>query len=234
MIQISQISELSKISNYKENLSNIDIPEYIIKYISVIFDLFDYAKREKYKYKREYLNYIIKQGFNTMMHIFTYMLMYTKNIDLTFFHLQKGLYYYLEFIQQIKRDEHQFLQFNIKDAIIFVYKKTIYDIDQDYIRHTTINNKNREIIEKVRLYIEGWNQFTYDILQKFLYVEKFENVVYKDMIKSLILVCKTQFDKNIQLNFESILEVIDNTDSNSIIEELNSIIKNINQYKKNV
>lgn len=232
MIQISQISELSKITNYKENLNEIDIPEYIIKYISVIFDLFDYAKREKYKYKRDYLNYIIKQGFNTMMHIFTYMLMYTKNIDLTFFHLQKGLYYYLEFIQQIKRDEHQFLQFNIKDAIIFVYKKTIYDIDQDYIRHTTINNKNREIMEKVRLYVEGWNQITYDILQKFLYVDKFENVVYKDIIKTLILLCKTQFDKHIHLNFGSILRVIDNTDSNNIIEELNSVIKNINQYKQ--
>lgn len=232
MIQISQISELSKISNYKESLNDIDIPEYIIKYISVIFDLFDYAKREKYKYKKDYLNYILKQGLNTMMHIFTHMLMYTKNIDLTFFHLQKGLYYYLEFIQQIKRDEHQFLQFNIKDAIIFVYKKTIYDIDQDYIRHATINSNNREIVEEVRCYIEGWNQFTYDIIQKFLYLEKFENVVYKDVIKTLILVGKTQFDKHIHLNFDSIAKVIEVTDSNNIIDELNSVIKNINQYKQ--
>ena len=57
--------------------------------------------------------------------------MYTKNIELTMFHSKKALYYYIEFIGQISdvSVHHSYLQLNSKDATLFVYKKTIYDIN---------------------------------------------------------------------------------------------------------
>ena len=56
--------------------------------------------------------------------------MHTKNIDLVSYHVQKAYYYYIEFISQINKEQHSFLQFNIKDAIMFIYKKTIFNLDK--------------------------------------------------------------------------------------------------------
>tara|TARA_B100000902_G_scaffold272817_1_gene258734 strand:- start:2185 stop:2874 length:690 start_codon:yes stop_codon:yes gene_type:complete len=58
--------------------------------------------------------------------------LYTKNLDLTVYHCQKSFYYYIEFIGQIGDSNHQFLQLNSKDAALFVLKKTIFEINEDY------------------------------------------------------------------------------------------------------
>ena len=229
-MQISEANELGKVSNYKKELNEVDVPEYVIKYLSVILDFIDNTKQEKYKYKKEYLHYILKQGFQTMQHIFLYMLLYTKNIDLSFFNLQKGLYYYLEFIQQIKRDEHQFLQFNIKDAIIFVYKKTIYEIDQDYVRSVSVAGKDQDIIERLRIYINGWNQFIYDIIQMVLYTPELEEVNHKEVVKLCIVLCKTQFDKGVPLHYDNIVQELHKS-KYIFLDKFDSIIKNIHRYK---
>jgi hypothetical protein len=49
-------------------------------------------------------------------------------MDIAFYHSQKAFYFYIEFIEQINHDQNAYLKLNSKDAILFVYKKTIYDI----------------------------------------------------------------------------------------------------------
>ena len=44
---------------------------------------------------------------------------------------KQAIFYYVEFIGQIGEDSQGFLQLNSKDAILFVYKKTIFDINND-------------------------------------------------------------------------------------------------------
>ena len=45
---------------------------------------------------------------------------------------QKSFYYYIEFIGQIGDSNHQFLQLNSKDATLFVFKKTVFEINSDH------------------------------------------------------------------------------------------------------
>jgi hypothetical protein len=75
--------------------------------------------------------FIIMRGYETITNIFNIMLYYTKNLDLTFYHCQKAYYYYIEFIEQISKVDHIFLQLNSRDATTYVYKKTLYEIDDD-------------------------------------------------------------------------------------------------------
>ena len=63
--------------------------------------------------------------------------MYTKNLELTVHHCKKAFLYYVEFIGQIGDDNHTFLQLNSKDATLFVYKKTIFDINNEYKKKVT-------------------------------------------------------------------------------------------------
>ena len=48
---------------------------------------------------------------------------------MTYYHSQKAFYFYGEFISQIIEDPNNYLQLSSKDATLFVYKKTIFEIN---------------------------------------------------------------------------------------------------------
>ena len=54
----------------------------------------------------EYLRFIIIKGVKTVLHVFTFLLMYTKNISIVNYFCEKGFYYYNEFIGQIDDINH--------------------------------------------------------------------------------------------------------------------------------
>jgi uncharacterized protein YyaL (SSP411 family) len=79
-------------------------------------------------------------GMDTVCHVFHVIFLYSLNADLAFYHGQKAIYFYVEFIEQISDDSHTFLQLNQRDAALFVYKKTIFDIPNDRRNKTTAWN----------------------------------------------------------------------------------------------
>ena len=50
---------------------------------------------------------------------------------MAYYHAIKSFYIYIEFIEQIAEDHHSFLKLYSRDAALFVYKKTIYNIPLD-------------------------------------------------------------------------------------------------------
>tara|TARA_B100000795_G_C22790876_1_gene436883 strand:+ start:1726 stop:2499 length:774 start_codon:yes stop_codon:yes gene_type:complete len=73
--------------------------------------------------------FVVDRGFDLFKNIFVLLLHYTKNLELVAHHIRKSYLYYTEFIAQVGEDSNSFLQLNSKDACLFVYKKTVYDID---------------------------------------------------------------------------------------------------------
>jgi hypothetical protein len=66
-------------------------------------------------------------GMNTIQRVFEYILIKTKNIEKVCYYSKKTYYYYLEYMEQIYSSNlHQNL--NQMDAMLFVYKKTIFDL----------------------------------------------------------------------------------------------------------
>ena len=55
----------------------------------------------------------------------------TGYLELSFYHTQKAYYFYIEYIEQISDDNITFLQLTSRDAILFVYKKTIFELNND-------------------------------------------------------------------------------------------------------
>ena len=60
---------------------------------------------------------------------------------MVYFHCKKAYYYYIEFIGQISDDSHSYLQLTSKDATLFVYKKTIFEVD-NMVRKNLFWKKN--------------------------------------------------------------------------------------------
>lgn len=68
-------------------------------------------------------------GLTVIKNIFKLILLYTKNLELTIFNCQQGVYYYVEYISQITdREDNIFFNLSIKDAVIYVYTRTIFEV----------------------------------------------------------------------------------------------------------
>lgn len=74
-------------------------------------------------------------GLNVVQHIFRIMFLYTKNLELSFYNTQQSIYYFVEYISQITdNDDNIFFNLSIKDAVIYVYTRTIFEIRKQYIK----------------------------------------------------------------------------------------------------
>ena len=105
-----------------------------------------------------YSNFILVRGLKTLTHIFNILLLYTKNIHLTVYHCKKAYLFYVEFIGQIGNDNHSYLQLNSKDATLFVYKKTIFELNNEYRKTFEISDiEERDIFNYISKYTEIYN-----------------------------------------------------------------------------
>jgi hypothetical protein len=91
------------------------------------------------------LNYPVQTltiGINALHRVFEFVLLRTKNIEKAYYYSQKTYYYYLEYMEQIHKSNLS-QSLNHIDAILFVYKKTIFNLfdgTQDEDASTTMTN----------------------------------------------------------------------------------------------
>lgn len=122
---------LHNTDNFKQ-LLDYNPTEILIKYNELITEYLNYFVENNKIKNPNYLKFIFIRGIETITHVFNTILHYTKNLEITYLHCQKAYYFYIEFICQISEDQNVFLQLSSKDAIMYVYKKTIYEINNEY------------------------------------------------------------------------------------------------------
>jgi hypothetical protein len=174
----------------------------IIKKISELFiDYFKFIIENIKLKKSNFSRFIITRGLETIINVFNNLLFYTKNLDVTYFHCQKAFYFYVEFVGQISEDEKMFLQLSSRDATIYVYKKTIFEISNE-------SRKNNEDIS-------DYTRLKLDIINS--YIE-----LYKTLLLKLI---NNDFLNNEKLAIiENIYIKLNNLKDKSKIKVLNEII----------
>ena len=136
MNQDSQQSELNKfllysIDNYKERITNSPV-EITIKFIDVMLSFIRLISQKLLSTKQTHYTFIVVRGIDTISHVFELAYCITKNLEVSYYCSQKAFYFYTEFIEQISDDNVSFLKLSSRDATQFVYKKTIYDLNNEY------------------------------------------------------------------------------------------------------
>ena len=130
------------------------------------------------------------KGIETISSVFKLLLLYTKNLSLTIFHCQKSFYYYIEFIGQIGDSNHQFLQLNSKDASLFVFKKTVFEINNDHRKiYTTPPESELESFNCINALIQYFNSLIKYSLNK--------NIIEDKIIR----------EKQMKINCDSIIKI---------------------------
>ena len=195
---------LYNVTNYKTIINNTP-SEILTKFVRVIIEYMRYISEKITMKNKKYYKFIFERGIETLIHIFSMIFYYTKNLELTFYHCQKAYYFYIEFIEQISDDNITFLQLSSRDAILFVYKKTIFDLNNEYrknIHDPTIEEKNiltlvdfhTYIYKNIVEYIINHKDFTYDNKIEYInkccnYIETFSENLKKNKIKKNIIEC---------------------------------------------
>lgn len=153
---------LNNKENYKQELdSNIEV--IITKYSELIIEYYKFISENLKMKNANYAKFIIVRGLDTITNVFYNLLLYTKNIDVTYFHCQKAYYFYVEFVCQISEDEKKFLQLSSRDASTYVYKKTIFDIPIEF-KKTLNENSSSEKLFIINTYINIYKTYIHKII----------------------------------------------------------------------
>ena len=187
--------------NYRKELE----PEIrdILKKISQLFiNYFKFITGNIKLTKSNFSRFIITRGLDTIINVFNNILFYTKNLDLTYFHCQKAFYFYVEFVGQISEDEKMILQLTSRDATTYVYKKTIFELNNDI-------RKNNE-------YISDYTRLKLDIINSYI-----------DLYKTLLLkLINNDFLNNEKvISIENIYNKLNIISNKSKIKVLNEIVE---------
>ena len=167
--------------NFKNiiQLSSQDINK---KYISLIVEYLIFIVENMKNIKKiKYFRYIVMRGLETITHVFTIILYYTKNLTLAYYHSQKSYYLFVEFIGQISEEQNTFLQLSSKDATMYVYKKTIYELHNDLKKNITHRIDDNIKLESLDLNI----QLLKIIINYIIYTDEFNRINISSIMSSL-------------------------------------------------
>lgn len=237
---------LDNIDNYNKILVE-DINEIMNKYVELIKEYLNFINDNIKIKNKQYIKFIVKRGLETITNVFLNILYYTKNLNLTYFHCQKSFYFYVEFIGQITEDQNVYLQLSSRDAATYVYRKTIFEINNECKKN--IENPSNEISYKfdlINTYIDIYKSISLKIIDSLcnLYDNNFDNdnlilkqkkIQIVDQIHKINMKLKIlSLNKDELNNFNSFINAldtkIDNNDlfQNILILYLKKINKNTN------
>ena len=209
--------DIKNVKNYKKRLYSKNLMLYSSEYIKLMSDFLAYASENMHIQNKQYYLFIIKRGLETFSHVFIFLLMYTKNIELVSYHCKKSFFYYIEFIGQISDDIHTYLQLNSKDATLFVYKKTVFEINNDNKKNNILSNEEKKILKFLSKIIMFFNKYIIFCFKKTKFStenKEFVMINYISKIKKIFekfFKNKTNLYKRIKLMlyFFNILETLD-------------------------
>ena len=191
-------NNIFNVDNYNNNSSEIKNSNIVILFTNLINDFILYFIENIEVKGTEYYNYILIRGIESMKHIFNLLFIYTQNLELIIHHLKKSYLYYVEFLNRIKIDKNSFLELNSKDARIFVYKKTIFDINTEYKKNMKRSKDDNEtilsLLDKVGIYIITINHI---INSKYFN----SNINNKNKIETLLKLSKKVMIKFLKVNY---------------------------------
>ena len=192
--------------NYNEHYDYTAYFRYSQYYKKLICHYLEYLCDHTMIKNKEYFLFVLKRGILSLSHVFNTLLLYTKNIELTIAQCNKALYYYIEFIGQIADDNHSYLQLNSKDAALFVYKKTIFELNNDY-RKTYTNAKDAKFLKG----ITRLNDICNEIINIIIDSKKFEvknKIIFTNYIINKINKIMTKLSAFTNTQLENTLPVI--------------------------
>lgn len=132
--------------NYEKQINYEDVNKFIIGFNKIINNFLENSVENINIKEKHYFKHIIFKGISTLTNVFNFLVLYTKNIEIILNACEKSYLYFIEFIGQIGSDSKGYLQLTVKDATLFVYKKTIFDINNEFKKTFEVSEEDNVIL----------------------------------------------------------------------------------------
>jgi hypothetical protein len=193
---------LHNVHNYESTI-NYNSYEAFNNYKLIISEYIKLISENNYFINKNNYKLIIIKGIDVFSHIFNIILLHTKSLQLATYHSQKSYFFYIEFIEQMYQDSNAFLKLNHKDAVLFLYKKTIFEINDNHIKNIKLNTHENKFFNTLNIYIQIFNTFIHYIISSNEDMNIYTNI---DFYNNNLLKLTTILD-NIKNN-DNILNII--------------------------
>ena len=156
--------------------------------------------------------FLIHKGLSCISIIYGLLLLYTNNLNLSYYHTKRGIYYYIEYIEQILSSKNYNLNLSSQNALLFVYKKTIFDFN-------TIAS-NDKIHHKIKIIITTYNNLLIQSLNiNNMTISDSMSITLKNIC---VLLCKCKSVKKL----EHIMDMLNNEiEIKTYFQKLKSLLK---------
>jgi len=232
-------------TDYFKNILETSFYDISNKYINLINEYITFISENFTNKNKIYSKFIMIRGLDTITNVFNHVFCYTKNMDISYFHSQKAYYFYVEFIEQITNDNNTFLQLSSRDASLYVYKKTIFEINTEFKKKIELSFTPEEkqkyflLNQYIQIYKILFSKFL-DFYSEFLFnrvKDKIEKKVFQDFEKICKHINNSEFSENeleiLPLHLNKFLNVYKSKsgDGNSFFKSILSVIKEMKKNK---
>ena len=140
-------------------------------YYDVLKDCIDKIKSSDIIKSSTFSNQSLSVGINATHRVFEYTLLKTKQVDKAYYQSQYAYQYFIEYVEQVNTS-HFANNLNHKDAIMFVYKKAIFDVHDgnESEKTNTLINIMTSSSEQININYKEWRTL-------FIRMSKFINAV---------------------------------------------------------
>ena len=130
------MEEVFSLTNSNIYSNKISLPQSIVEehFKKLIVEYFEFVHKDEKKIIMPNVGmfkFTIVRGLETFAHVFKLVLLYTNNVPAAIYHSQRSMCLYIEFILQIIENNQTFLKLTSKDAVLYVYKETIFRLKKD-------------------------------------------------------------------------------------------------------
>jgi len=211
-------TNLLDIGNYIKELNSDIFHRSVNIYINIGNHCVKYLLSNLKTTNKIYLNFIINRGLTTLEHVHNLLFIYTKNDKLLSHHLEKAYLYYVEFVSQIGEDTNQFIKLNSKDATLFVYKKTIYDINTEYKKNMRLTANDMKFTNMMKNFTEIYNDVIFNMI----------TLMNKNLITNVDKLNKyMEYNKKFEKIILNIYDIFLNNDYKNFIKIMNDFIEDL-------
>ena len=97
------------------------------KFVAILIEYLHLIESSDTLPTMDYTDKIVQIGLQSLIHIFKLSILHTQNVEIAFCYCQKGMFCYLEYIEQMTKTNTMHNLENI-DAVLFEYNKTLMEL----------------------------------------------------------------------------------------------------------
>ena len=210
MVDSDELVDLAEIRYYVSKPS-FTIADMVSSYSTLVAAGIMHLQSVTINQPTQFVHHVLLKGIDMISSVFSMTLLYTNNLQVACNQCQNAIIFYGEFVSQINHEKYNYIQLSVRDATLFVYKKTIYRINPVIKQHFTISTEDEKIHDILEATISTTTSIMRFVLREAYNIPTPTNDVGQPCIsdivegmeqvnKRLVIICQTTENRDIILD----------------------------------